>query len=236
MNANVETPIQNSPSDCGNEFGEGTDYSEDEDTVFVQPISNNYSARARAPAILPTPTTPAKPRPGPGEHSLRAQRMRSQTLKRLAGKRPITGVIHRDIRASNILLDDGPDGLELKIVGFGSCKEDGSLSRNYPVAKLEDISQWWSPERTISGTSTKSDVYAFGVLMYEISTGKEPERALVETEGALVAAEGGRICVEYTDLMSKCLQSHYDARPPMSKIVDELLIIENFFVSAVREL
>ncbi|KAF9582142.1 hypothetical protein BGW38_000588 [Lunasporangiospora selenospora] len=149
-------------------------------------------------------------------------------------KRSFTGIVHRDIRAANILLDDGPDGLEPKITGFESCKEDGSLTRDYPISVLEDITRWWSPERTISGTSIKSDVFAFGVLMYEISTGMEPERDLVAKEGALVAAEKGQICIEYTDLMAKCLQAHHDARPTMSKIVDELQEIERIFGAARR--
>ncbi|KAG0316503.1 hypothetical protein BGZ99_006852 [Dissophora globulifera] len=131
-------------------------------------------------------------------------------------------VVHRDIRAANILIDSGPGGLEPKITGFEMCKEDGKISGVYPVSD-ERIERWWSPERIRgSGTSPKSDVYAFGVLMYEISTGKEPEADI-----DLLKEEGRRICIEYTKLMEKCLHPRYNSRPNMDDVVNELLSIEN---------
>ena len=107
------------------------------------------------------------------------------------------------------------------ITGFEMCKEDGDLTGYRPQAD-EGIKKWWSPERLYClGTSPVSDVYSFGVLMYEISAGKEPE------EGEdLVVAEGNRICAEYTALMAKCLQRHYNARPTIDKVTEELLSIE----------
>ncbi|KAF9107812.1 hypothetical protein BGX27_008604 [Mortierella sp. AM989] len=133
-------------------------------------------------------------------------------------------VVHRDIRAANILLDDGLEGLEPKITGFEMCKV-GRYTGKEPEIK-DCYKRWWSPERINgNGTSTMSDVYAFGVLMYEISTGKEPD------SGDLAKTEGMRICEEYTKLMERCRNSRFLLRPTMKEVLDELTHIETRWAS-----
>ncbi|KAF9290605.1 hypothetical protein BGZ68_006597 [Mortierella alpina] len=127
-------------------------------------------------------------------------------------------VVHRDIRAANILLSDK---LEPMLTGFELCKGDGDQT-GYQPDMDEAYKAWWSPERLEGyGTSPESDVYAFGVLLYEISTGKEP------TAGTDFAAEeDGRLCMEYTALMKRCLLPRFNARPKIDRIMEDLLAIE----------
>ncbi|KAF9955106.1 hypothetical protein BGZ72_004016 [Mortierella alpina] len=127
-------------------------------------------------------------------------------------------VVHRDIRAANVLLSDE---LEPMLTGFELCKGDGDQT-GYQPDMDEVYKAWWSPERLQEyGTSPQSDVYAFGVLMYEISTGKEP------TAGAdLAAEEDGRLCTEYTALMKRCLLPRFNARPKIDMVMEDLLAIE----------
>lgn len=72
-----------------------------------------------------------------------------------------------------------------------------------------------------------SEVYAFGVLMYEISTGEKPG------PGDLVEMERTRICGEYSKLMDRCFSDRILLRPTMKEILDELIDIE--FRWAFRE-
>ncbi|KAF9171077.1 hypothetical protein BGX21_010666 [Mortierella sp. AD011] len=145
------------------------------------------------------------------------------------------GVILRDIRAANVLIDksqNGEDELEPKITGFEMCKRNTSETGDYPEMD-KCYRRWWAPETTVSGTYRKSDVYSFGVLMYEISTGREPTD---EDEGDFIEIEGMRICAEYTDLMKRCLNGrHHNARPTMDEVVQELLSIEIRLMGADRE-
>ncbi|KAG9322838.1 hypothetical protein KVV02_008781 [Mortierella alpina] len=127
-------------------------------------------------------------------------------------------VVHRDIRAANVWLSDD---LEPMLTGFELCKGDGDQTGYQPDID-EAYKAWWSPERLQGyGTSPQSDVYAFGVLMYEISTGREP------TAGADFAAEeDGRLCMEYTALMKRCLLPRFNSRPKIDNVMEDLLAIE----------
>ena len=92
------------------------------------------------------------------------------------------GVVHRDLKPSNLmLLDDRPPGREfLKVLDFGIAKILGPHEGD-----AEDLStrtgaalftpQYASPEQVIGGeVDTRGDLYAIGVLLYELLTGSRP--------------------------------------------------------------
>ncbi|GJJ77489.1 hypothetical protein EMPS_09848 [Entomortierella parvispora] len=136
-------------------------------------------------------------------------------------KREGKRVLHRDIRASNILLTEK---LEPVLTGFEMCKLDGELTKDRPDIE-QSLKKWWPPERLCDcGTYPASDVYSFGVLLFEISTGKEPKPE--DDKDDLVALERDSISERYSTLMESCLEGHGNARPKMDKIVEELLEIE----------
>ncbi|XP_038897112.1 probable receptor-like protein kinase At1g80640 [Benincasa hispida] len=86
-------------------------------------------------------------------------------------------VVHRDLKSSNILLDSD---FNAKLSDFGLTVNLGSQNKNI---KLSGTLGYVAPEYLLDGKLTdKSDVYAFGVVLLELLTGKKPVEKMGPTQ------------------------------------------------------
>ena len=91
-------------------------------------------------------------------------------------------IIHRDLKPSNILVTTGEDGrARAKIIDFGVAKATGPQLMPDTMAtqmgQLIGTPEYMSPEQAdLSGQDidTRTDVYALGVVLYELLTGTLP--------------------------------------------------------------
>ncbi|XP_072035280.1 angiopoietin-1 receptor-like [Amphiura filiformis] len=136
-----------------------------------------------------------------------------------------TGIIHRDLAARNILVGKG---LTSKVADFGMSREENI----YVQASSQRVpTRWLSIESlTEKMYTTKSDVWSFGILLWEIATlGGTPYSDMETKYLAYHLTEGYRMpkpdnCEqEMYDLMLKCWQENPDDRPSFQQILDILL-------------
>jgi len=157
--------------------------------------------------------------------------------------------LHRDIKSSNVILDDN---LHCKLCDFGMSKhyDNNKSNQNYDNTcnlntNYQTNSQstlfWMSPEYLCDGIiNEKSDIYSFGILIWEIfMEDTSPykninindyllgNKDVVYNKRPIIVDDNFKDCPDIKDLMKLMWDQDYNKRPDIGYILDMLEILNN---------
>jgi formylglycine-generating enzyme required for sulfatase activity len=137
------------------------------------------------------------------------------------------GVIHRDLKPSNILVDRSGTP---KVIDFGVARcvdaKPEQTSALTDMGQLIGTLQYMSPEQISADPSKidgRSDVYALGVILYELLTGQRPYeisqrqifeamRVVLETKPVAPSRLNSEVPRDVEMIAGKCLHKSHDRR------------------------
>ncbi|XP_009783681.1 receptor-like serine/threonine-protein kinase ALE2 [Nicotiana tabacum] len=156
-------------------------------------------------------------------------------------------VIHRDFKASNILLENN---FNAKVADFGLAKQAPEGQANYLSTRVMGTFGYVAPEYAMTGhLLVKSDVYSYGVVLLELLTGKKPvdmsqpsgqenlvtwarpilrdkdrleELADLRLEGKYPKEDFVRVCT----IAAACVAPEASQRPTMGEVVQSLKMVQ----------
>jgi serine/threonine-protein kinase len=123
------------------------------------------------------------------------------------------GIIHRDIKPENIILSKTATGWQIKVLDFGIAKiqDDNDLNLTLPGNAM-GTPQYMSPEQCLGEKlDSRSDIYSFGVVLYEMLCGSTPFNSAVPSA----------VVVQHVNEKPQPLTKH---NPEISKHINKIVI------------
>ncbi len=141
------------------------------------------------------------------------------------------GIVHRDLKPANLFLHRRPDGSQIiKVLDFGIAKSNtfGDAGGQHNLTSTKSMlgsPLYMSPEqlRSAKNVDARADIWALGVILYELLTGTVPFNgetlgelfiAILEQPPMPVSHKRTDVPQVLSDAVMRCLQRQIDSRFP----------------------
>ncbi|XP_065795293.1 serine/threonine-protein kinase B-raf isoform X2 [Muntiacus reevesi] len=146
-------------------------------------------------------------------------------------------IIHRDLKSNNIFLHED---LTVKIGDFGLATVKSRWSGSHQFEQLSGSILWMAPEvirmQDKNPYSFQSDVYAFGIVLYELMTGQLPYSNINNRDQIIFMVGRGYLSPDLSKvrsncpkamkrLMAECLKKKRDERPLFPQILASIELL-----------
>ncbi|CAF3498797.1 unnamed protein product [Rotaria sp. Silwood2] len=135
-------------------------------------------------------------------------------------------IIHRDIKSLNILLTENGKGFLVKVADFGLAKTRYETSRQSSHNPSIGTLPWKAPELLNMGKHTEaSDVYALGVVLWELGTGCRPYEEADDSTISAFVLRGARLDIpanipsSFAELVSRAWAHEPQKRPTCQQLL-----------------
>jgi serine/threonine-protein kinase len=92
------------------------------------------------------------------------------------------GIVHRDVKGGNAIVREGRDDLKLMDFGIAKPTDDEARTWKTHTGVIVGTPRYMAPEQIEHGTvSPRTDIYAWGIVFYEMLTGDAPFSAPTPT-------------------------------------------------------
>ena len=128
------------------------------------------------------------------------------------------GIVHRDVKAENIMVTTKN---QIKVMDFGLAKLKGSLKLTRTSSTVGTLA-YMAPEQLQGGeVDARSDIFSFGVVLYEMLSGETPFRgeheaammySILNEDPAPVEQHRPGLSSEYLHILHRSLEKNPDER------------------------
>ncbi|KAM6978042.1 raf-1 proto-oncogene, serine/threonine kinase a isoform 2-T2 [Aplochiton taeniatus] len=146
-------------------------------------------------------------------------------------------IIHRDMKSNNIFLHEG---LTVKIGDFGLATVKARWSGSHQVEQPSGSILWMAPEvirmQDNNPYSFQSDVYSYGVVLYELMTGELPYSMIANRDQIIFMVGRGYLSPDLSKLykscpkamkrlVADCIKKSKDERPLFPQILSSIELL-----------
>ncbi|XP_041129214.1 RAF proto-oncogene serine/threonine-protein kinase-like isoform X2 [Polyodon spathula] len=148
-------------------------------------------------------------------------------------------IIHRDMKSNNIFLHEG---LTVKIGDFGLATVKARWSGSHQVEQPSGSILWMAPEvirmEDNNPYSFQSDVYSYGIVLYELMTGELPYSQIANRDQIIFMVGRGYLSPDLSKLykscpkamkrlVADCIKQKKDDRPLFPQILSSIELLQH---------